>query len=465
MSGTPEWVQDAVFYQIFPDRFANGDPANDPFNVKPWDALPTIKGFHGGDLQGVIQNLDYLVDLGINAIYFNPIFQAASTHRYDTYDYLKIDPKLGTMKDFSAMVEALHARGIRIVIDGVFNHCGRGFFAFNDIMENGTDSPYINWFHVKQVPLDAYSEGEAEHYLGWWGYKSLPKFNTDEPDVREYLLRVARFWIDAGADGWRLDVPNEIDDDAFWADFRHVVKTANPEAYIVGEIWDGNPRWVGESHFDGLMNYPVRDAVFDVLSGENNAKEFAGRVEKLLTMYPDEYVRSMLVLLGSHDTRRILRKFEGDKAKVKLAYLFPFAYPGAPCVYYGDEIGLDGGKDPDCRRTFPWNREAWDDDLRSWIKQLIQMRHDVPALRRGEMKQVFVSKSCYSFTRTYQGETVLVAFNFSGKQHLIEFDAHLVSDAPLLGLKDILTGEQISVIGGNVQLGLPALGGMVLKPI
>ena len=241
----PDWVQDAIFYQIFPDRFANGDAANDPFNVQPWGSPPQLRGFQGGDLEGVIQKLDYLHTLGINAIYLNPIFQAASSHRYDTYDYFKIDPKLGDLDAFKRLLTVAHGLGIRVIVDGVFNHCGRGFFAFQDILENESDSPYLKWFHVKGFPLNAYGDQPPPNYECWWQHKSLPKFNTDEPAVRKYLLDVSRYWIEQGADGWRLDVPNEINDEEFWAEFRSLVKGINPHAYTLGEIWDVNPRWIG----------------------------------------------------------------------------------------------------------------------------------------------------------------------------------------------------------------------------
>ena len=230
----PYWVQDAIFYQIFPDRFNNGDLGNDPPNVKDWGSPPTIWDFQGGDLRGVIQKIDYLLDLGINAIYFNPIFQATSNHRYNISDYFKIDQKLGDEEEFKALLEIAHHNNLKVIIDGVFNHCGRGFFAFNDVLENNSHSPYIDWFHLNNLPPDAYSPGDAYDYDAWWKLKSLPKFNTGNPRVRSYIFDVARYWIRLGADGWRLDVPNEIDDDSFWAEFRQVVKSENPDAYLVG---------------------------------------------------------------------------------------------------------------------------------------------------------------------------------------------------------------------------------------
>lgn len=442
--GVPGWVQDAVFYQIFPDRFANGDRGNDPYNVKKWEELPTVKGFHGGDLRGVIDHFAYLLDLGVNAIYFNPIFQAASTHRYDTYDYFKIDPKLGTLTDFHDLVAVAHQNNVHIVLDGVFNHCGRGFFAFHDILENGSESPYLNWFHIKKFPLDAYANGDAVNYLGWWKLKSLPKLNTDEPAVRQYLLDVARYWIEQGADGWRLDVPNEIDDDDFWFDFRSVVREANPEAYIVGEIWDGDPRWVGDRHFDGLMHYPIRDAVFDIIDQKISATDFADSVEGWLTKYPRENVNAMLVLLGSHDTKRLYRKMDGDWQKIMLASMFPFVYPGAPCVYYGDEIGMDGGSDPDCRRTFPWEEGKWHQTMRQWIQQLIRIRHERISLRRGDVQRIAVNEHGYAFCRNYNGEFTLVVMNFGDTETTLLLPCDLITFEKVNKLRDLITGDVIT---------------------
>jgi glycosidase len=380
----PSWVYDSIFYQIFPDRFANGDLSNDPPNKQPWGTPPDTFHFQGGDLAGITQKLDYLLDLGVNAIYLNPIFLSPSTHRYNTVDYYKIDPKLGTMADFKTFAATAHAKGFRIILDGVFNHCGRGFFAFNDILENDADSPYLNWFHIHRFPLQAYGAGKSTNYTAWWGYKSLPKFNTDHPPVRKYILDVAKYWIDQGVDGWRLDVPNEIDDDTFWAEFRRVVKSANPEAYLVGEIWDLDPRWVGENHFDGLMNYPVRNAILALLNGENPKTSFSSKMIKILQTYPYENILAMYSLLGSHDVERVYSLLGSSTEKTKLAHTLLFGLPGIPAIYYGDEVGLEGGRDPDCRRAFPWDEKKWQRTLQQHIRQLIQIRKAYPALRYGK---------------------------------------------------------------------------------
>ncbi len=457
----PYWVQDAIFYQIFPDRFSNGDPNNVPPNVQPWGSPPTGWGFQGGDLRGIIKKFDYLLDLGINAIYLNPIFLSTSTHRYNTSDYFSIDPWLGGLNDFHALLELAHANQIRVILDGVFNHCGRGFFAFVDLLDNQENSPYKDWFHVKRYPVDAYSPGSAETYLAWWGHKSLPKFNSSNPQVRDYVMKIARYWIEQGADGWRLDVPNEIDDDSFWAEFRHVVKSINRDAYLVGEIWTADPRWAAEDHFDGLMNYPLRDAILDFLKGGFlTTTGFADRVENLLKLYSRENAYAMYLPLGSHDTERLYTVLGQDLDKVRLAFSFLFAYPGAPAIYYGDEVGMAGGKDPECRGAFPWNQDLSQSSLRSWIKNLISVRKRRPVLRRGNYRRVFIDerRRCYAFARTLGDDIVLIAMNASPTQR------HLRLEVGDLGLEDgrilrnLLGREEYIVAGDTVLVSLPAWG-------
>ena len=265
---TPEWVRDAIFYQIFPDRFARSLSVPKPAHLEEWDSPPTVHGYKGGDLLGVVEKLDYLQDLGINAIYFTPIFQSASNHRYHTHDYEKVDPMLGGNAALRRLIDEAHARDIRVVLDGVFNHASRGFFRFHDILENGENSAYLDWFTVHSFPLCAYEPEKSPGYASWWGLPALPKFNTDTPAVREYLWNIGRQWIDFGVDGWRLDVPNEIDDDDFWREFRRRVKTANPEAYIVGEVWIESRRWLQGDMWDAVMNYLFTRACVGFFIGE-----------------------------------------------------------------------------------------------------------------------------------------------------------------------------------------------------
>ncbi len=458
---TPYWVQDAIFYQIFPDRFANGDTTNDPPNIQKWGSPPTTWGYQGGDLRGILQHLDYLLDLGINTLYLNPIFLSTSNHRYNTSDYFQIDPRLGSLADFRVLVDTLHRNGMRIILDGVFNHCGRGFFPFTDILENGDKSAYRDWFYIKQYPLDAYNGSEdAQNYIGWWNHKSLPKLNNGNSKVREYIFRVARYWIEQGADGWRLDVPNEIDNDGFWEEFRHVVKSANRDAYLVGEIWDVNPRWANSTHFDGLMNYPMKDALALFLQARENAVQFSARIETIINSYSRENLFAMYVPLDSHDTERFKTLLARDNRKLKLAFLFQMAFPGAPAIYYGDEIGLEGEKDPDCRRAFPWRESNWDQDLRHWVRLLVSLRKRIASLRRGDYIQVMAADGIYAFARTLGDQNVLVVLNASGQERHLDIPCALLHWGEGRIVQSLLDGLKFTVTAGSLSINLNAWNGL-----
>jgi len=369
---TPEWVHHAVFYQIFPDCFAISPNIEKPHNLEPWDSPPTPYGFKGGDLAGVTECLDYLQDLGINAIYFTPVFQSASNHRYHTHDYFQVDPILGGGPALRKLLDTAHQRGIKVVLDGVFNHASRGFFQFNHILECGPSSPYLDWFEVYKFPLNAY--WGKSNYRCWVNLAGLPEFNYNNPQVVDFIYNVARYWVDFGIDGWRLDVPFEFGDDLFWQGFREIVKSANPQAYITGEIPTDGSRWLQGDQFDGVMNYLLAYCVWGFFGGEKlnldlvghwaghagplltaDTALFARNVEDLLSKYPQPAVLAQLNILDSHDTARLLSILGGDVRRLRLATLFQMTYPGAPCVYYGNEIGMEGGIDPDCRRSFPWD--------------------------------------------------------------------------------------------------------------
>lgn len=467
LASTPAWVQDAIFYQIFPDRFSNGDTSLDPPNIQRWGAPPSTWGFQGGDLQGIIDRFDYLIDLGVNAIYLNPIFQSPSNHRYNTVDYFRIEPMLGDMSSFKRLLDTAHQRGVRVILDGVFNHCGRGFFAFSDILENREHSPYRDWFHVRHYPPDAYSPGDSQDYLAWWGFKSLPKFNTRNPAVRRYLLSVARYWAEQGIDGWRLDVPNEIDDDSFWGEFRQEVRRVNPEAYILGEIWTLDRRWVGPGHFDGLMNYPLRDALLRFVQAKTySAIEFAGRIDEILHTYPPANTGAMYNLLGSHDTERIITKMENNRPMLRLAYLFLFTYPGAPAVYYGDEIGMAGGKDPDCRAAFPWGDNSWDHPLRAYVKELISLRKRIGALRSGDFCWVATHDdlAVAAYTRSIGSDHTVVVMNAAAQSSHVPVSVAGLGWADGLEVKDLLSKKKYGVQAGRLELDLAPYQGLLLAP-
>ncbi|MCK9245406.1 MAG: glycoside hydrolase family 13 protein [Anaerolineaceae bacterium] len=426
---TPDWVKNAVFYQIFPDRFAWSNQVSKPGNFEKWDSPPTIDGFKGGDLMGVYEKLDYLEDLGINAIYFNPIFMSASNHRYHTFDYYRVDPLLGGNEAFFTLLDEAHKRQIRIVLDGVFNHASRGFFPFHHIMETGSSSPYYEWFNIKCLPLNAYHT--RANYDCWWNLPALPKLNTKNPQVRKYIFDVARYWVEKGIDGWRLDVPFEIDEDEFWEEFRDVVKTANPDAYIVGEIPSEAQRWLGTGRqFDAVMNYQLTHIMLAFFGGHQidrqlaegmmglpaphpaDAAQFAARTSRLLEMYPKEFSYAQMNLLDSHDMPRFLSLVQGDVRRLKLAYLFLMTYPGAPTIYYGDEIGLTGGRDPLNRKSFPWDKSHWNLDLRDYIRELISVRLSMPVLRRGSYEPVYTQERVLAYLRRdHHEDKVLVIIN------------------------------------------------------
>lgn len=494
----PDWVQDAVFYQIFPDRFARSErnPArNLPFEA--WDTPPTPHGFKGGDLYGVAEKLDYLKDLGITALYLNPIFASASNHRYHAYDYYTVDPLLGGNDAFRHLLEKAHKKDIRIVLDGVFNHASRGFWQFHHVLECGDGSPYKDWFHFDPDRLTrkrhwgaypgpqeqkALSHGEpsltAIGYGAWWNLPALPKFKTDTPAVREFLFGVAEHWIRFGADGWRLDVPTEIDDDSFWQEFRQRVRKINPEAYIVGEIWHEAQRWLQGDQFDAIMNYDVTKPVIAFFSNGHldlkvlhqqanyhgihhsiDAHEFADRIDHNLGLYKKDITYAQLNLLDSHDTPRFLSCVGGDKASLKLAWLFLFTYPGAPCIYYGDEIGMEGQHDPDCRRSFPWDESKWDHNLRGYVKELIALRKKNPALRRGDYKRLWSANGTYVFSRSLEGKTFVVGLNVSETPQTV----HVMYEAgkapkPLLG-----EASEISIREGRLWFTIPPRSGVMLK--
>lgn len=440
---TPDWVRDAVFYQIFPDRFAKSDRfgqdyPSKPANLQPWGAQPTYHGFQGGDLLGVMEKLDYLQDLGINAIYFNPIFASASNHRYHTYDYYTVDPILGGNRAFRELLDAAHARNIRVVLDGVFNHASRGFFQFNHLMECGQESPYVNWFHVHSWPVNAFDHSKPPNYHAWWGLHSLPKFNTDTPAVREFLWGVGEYWLHEGIDGWRLDVPNEIDDDAFWQEFRHRCKAVNPDMYITGELWHEAHRWLQGDQFDGQMNYMFTRAILGYFSGQGmdqadtvnsglgyihalNATHFANALDHMFNQtYDPATVFALMNMMSSHDMPRILTIAGLDKTAVRLMFLCQLTVPGAPNIYYGDEIGMAGRHDPDCRRAFPWDDESvWDHELRAYVKDLIALRHKMAALRRGSFQIIYANEHVLMYQREYEGQTAVIAFNSAAHEETI----------------------------------------------
>ncbi|CAM3000040.1 alpha-glycosidase [Paenibacillus sediminis] len=459
----PSWVKDAVFYQIFPERFANGDPSNDPANVLPWGGKPEYHNFFGGDLQGVIDHLDYLTDLGINAIYFTPIFEATTNHKYDTRDYLKVDPHFGTNETLKELVNACHERGIRVLLDAVFNHSGATFPPFVDVLEKGHTSKYADWFHVREFPLRTVNHIPTFDTFAFTD--QMPKLNTENPEVKEYLLKVAKYWVEeVGIDGWRLDVANEVDHH-FWREFREVVKAANPEAYILGEVFHDSIMWLQGDQFDAVMNYPFQGTLLDFFARNTmDGASFASSLNSQLARYPQQANEVAFNLLDSHDTQRLLTLCEGDKRKMKLAVLFQLTFPGTPCIYYGDEIGMDGSYDPDCRKCMEWDESKQDRELFRFYQRLISLRKENKLLRSGGFRFLHAKKddNRLVYERWDNDERIMIVINNNKRSSSISVSVQ-TGLASSEQWTDVLTGETVRSVNGKLKVKLPPFGYQILR--
>jgi cyclomaltodextrinase / maltogenic alpha-amylase / neopullulanase len=357
---TPDWVNNTVWYQIFPERFSNGDTNNDPAGTKPWSFhRVTNEEFYGGDLQGIIDRLDYLQDLGINGIYLTPIFEAGSSHKYDTKDYRKIDPHFGDEKVFKNLVDKAHEKGIRIMLDGVFNHCGKNFAPWLDVLERGPESEYYNWFMINKWPFDKARHDTKDGSFYSFAFTSrMPKLNTNNPEVNKYLMDIVEYWVkNYDIDGLRLDVANEVSH-RFCKDLRKLTKAIKPDFYLLGEIWHDAMTWLIGDEFDAVMNYPLATSIADFwLYPEKTSYDFECGINHNFTMYMQQTNNVLFNLLDSHDTNRLIDKVKDiDVFYQQLALLFTM--PGSPCIYYGTEFAMEGSYDPDCRRCMPWEEIA-----------------------------------------------------------------------------------------------------------
>ncbi|GIO31196.1 MULTISPECIES: alpha-glycosidase [Paenibacillus] len=452
----PEWAKDAVFYQIMPERFANGDPSNDPPGTEPWGGQPKTDNFFGGDLKGVLDHLDDLADLGINAIYFTPLFKSPSNHKYDIVDYKQVDPHFGDNALLKQVVEACHAKGIRVMLDAVFNHCSEQFPQFQDVLKNGEKSKYKDWFHINKFPARVENGIATYDTFGFFG--NMPKFNTANPEVKAYLLGVAEYWIkEIKLDGWRLDVANEVDHH-FWRDFRTVVKKANPEAYIVGEVWSDSLAWLVGDQFDSVMNYPFADKVLEFFNGGMDGATFSDRMSSLLMRYPQQTNEVVFNMLCTHDTPRLLTRVGGDKRKMKLSVVFLFTYMGTPCIFYGDEVGITGAIDPDCRKCMIWDREKQDRDLYDFYKMMINLRKTHKALREGRFRflKAEPGNPCIIYERVDNQDHFTVWMNNTGQKQTLSHPMETTD------WKDALSGEKVSPVNGVMNVTLEPFGYRIL---
>ncbi|MCY7418872.1 MAG: alpha-amylase [Chloroflexi bacterium] len=511
MIDTPAWAREAIFYQIFPDRFAASDRVPKPGPMEPWDAPPTVQGYKGGDLLGIAEHLDELADLGINALYLTPVFASASNHRYHTDDYYQVDPLLGGNDALRELLDQAHARNMRLVLDGVFNHCGRGFWRFHHVAEAGAASPYRPWFHLDEErlaagqPLVVYpgpeqaeeirelaargvGAGEASRrvlgFEGWWGLPALPKLNVENPQTRAYLLDVAQHWLRFGIDGWRLDVAEEVSGD-YWAEFRERCRAVRPDAYLVAEIWQPKPEWLTGNQFDALMNYPLTEATLGYAAGTHldrriasqhneyrqflvprDAASFAAELERLQALYDPAVTAVMLNLLGSHDSPRARTVCGGDRASFRIATLLQMTLPGAPCVYYGDEVGVEGEQDPDNRRAFPWDRDHWDHGLRAFVRDVIGLRRRHRALRDGELRVLATDGDTFAMLRHADGESFVVVTNAgeaASRLTLTLPDGYGTTEGASVVELAGSDGGSVHGAAGSMDVDLPARSGIVIR--
>jgi len=492
---TPAWMHGAIIYQIFPERFANAEPANDPEGVVPWDTPPQSVQFQGGDLQGITANLDHIQELGVDALYLNPINRSPSNHHYNASNFLQVDPALGGDAALHELVEAVHERGMRLILDASFNHCDPTFFAFQDLLENGRHSRYRDWFTVYDYPLRIrYREdsfGRHHHlqpdailpylkrisaytglpleaasdegppieptYNAWFGVLTMPQFDLSNPETRAYFLHVAAYWLrEFDVDGWRMDVVQHVADD-FWPEFRQVCKAVRPDCYLLAEVWGDTSSWLQDS-FDATMNYTFYHLCREYFArADLETAAFVDGITRMLAGYAPQVNAVNQNLLSSHDVPRFVHEAGERPERLRLALLFQFTIPGAPSVYYGDEVGVSGGQDPDNRRAFPWNeQDSWDQKTLAQVKELARLRHAYPALRYGGWQPVWTGDEAFAFVRAHEGQRVLVVVNRDEESLTIRL--------PLSGAPQRLWGSaEIGAEDGEIILrALPGWSGVIV---
>ncbi len=486
---SPDWVKDAVFYQVFPERFRNGDPGNDPAGTVPWGSPPkNDQFFMGGDLDGITGKMGYLAKLGVNALYLNPIFQSPSNHKYDTTDYMKIDAAFGGDSAFDRLTAGAHAHGVKLVLDGSFNHTSNEHVWFKDVREKGSASPYWSWYNVHRHPIQTWRDDKGvlrtSDYEGWgkpeWGgpYATLPVLRNTKPEVMDAIVTgrdsVLRHWIKGGKiDGWRMDVADEVEPEV-WREARKVIKSEDPDAYLLGENWHDASDMLRGDQFDGVMNYKhfQQPAVEFFAKKGIRPDEFAAR---LRSPYSREAKLAMMNILDSHDTPRFISQSGGDWYRLRPAAIFQMTYQGAPSIYYGSEIGMEGGADPENRRAMDWNIAdniaptlKLDGDQQRGVaaperanqlfglyQKLIETRTGTEALRRGDFQVLSTHNddNTIAYRRWIDGDArdAVVALN----NNVVDRDMVIpVRDFAKDGsaFVDALTGTRHVVKDGRIEL-------------
>ncbi len=442
---TPAWAQGAVIYQIFPDRFANGDPETNPPGTVPWGTPPASRHFQGGDLVGVLQRLDHLERIGVDAIYLNPIFISPSNHKYDTVDYMQVDPAFGGDEALRRLVVATHERRMRIILDASFNHAHPRFFAFADVLRRQKRSEYRDWFVISDWPprirvrprrapqwvrdwmpvwedqtgvsvevVQGDGPPVEPTYDTWAGVPTMPRINLANPEAREFMLGVARYWLESfDIDGWRMDVARYVDPD-FWPDLRATCRAVKADAYLLAEIMGDVSPWLKGDGFDATMNYTFRSlAVRFFATGELDGHGLLDHSARLYARHPLATTLANHNLIGSHDTPRFRTVAGGELWRLELATVFQLLFPGAPGIYYGDEFGLEGENDPGCRAAMPWSKDRT--VLEGIIAELTALRRRIPALRSGSWVPLAAELDLFAFERRLGRSRYRVAINRSDR--------------------------------------------------
>ena len=431
----PDWAKNAVVYQVFPARFASSQPVpEEVWYQAPMDGRADLKG----DLKGMADRLEYIRDLGADVLYMTPVFKSNSVHKYDTIDYYTVDPSFGTNEDLIALVEKAHGLGLRVVLDAVFNHTAPEFFAFKDLMEHWPDSSYRDWYYAKEKPVIPKTRLVKPNYKCFGYFGGMPKLNVENPETADYFIDVALYWLrTAKIDGWRLDVGDEVSH-YFWKKFRDAVKAEFPDALIVGEVWHYAADFLQGDNWDTVMNYPFLNAAMDFVNdGTITASEFVNELGFLRGNLHNAVIPLLWNLLGSHDTPRVLHRCGGTKKKLKLMAAMQMLLPGSPMIYYGDEVGLAGARDPDCRRGMLWDEARRDRDLLEWYRKLIRLRKAFPQLL--EEAPDSVKTDDQRGLVLIEWENLVVAFNGTGKK---------VSVPAYAGAEDLLGGTFSGTLQG-----------------
>jgi len=465
----PDWVYGSVMYQVFPERFANGRSEINPENTVEWGSVPTRLDFQGGDLYGVIDKLDHIESLGVNILYLNPIFLSGSTHKYDSWDHFKVDPTLGGDDGLRDLISNCHDRNIKVILDCSLNHVHPRHFAFQDIVKNGENSEYKNWFTIFDYPVrlihrphlyaNTYKVGwdgnEEEYkrylektfdetkvpvevrdddgpivepsYKAWWGVPDMPKVNFESKEARQWALDVTKHWIENfDIDGWRMDVAKELDF-SFWKEFRDIAHKANKDTLLISEIFGDTSQWLQGDRFDGTMNYSFREAMTDYFATKRiNNKEFADSLANLYSMYSFEALSSCQNLLSSHDVKRFLNRCGNEEDGILGAIFLQATFPGIAGIYYGDEIGLGGADDPFNREPFPWHsEESWNSTILDYTKKLMNIKKSSSIFKYGRFELLDDNEQFVAFRRILKDESMLCIVNRSKSKD----DFNIISNA------------------------------------